>query len=890
MAKKIFWLTGVALVAVSHQARAQDDQTGNDNAANNDNVIIVTATRRASDVQDIPIAVTAVTPAQLDQQGITNIQTLGAVAPSFNIQSSQTESQGTSIRIRGVGTTGNNIGLESAVGVFIDGVYQSRPGVALGELVDVEQVEVLRGPQGTLFGRNTTAGALVVRNKAPEFGGFGAFLNATYGNFDLFNVQGAINAPLGETVAARITGSYRERDGFLDSAVPNVPDQNDRDRYLIRGQLLFEPTADISFRLIGDYQKTDERCCDAVVLTPSAVPVAPELTAALFPGGVPTPPGTNLREFPFEIDRVSNSQGFLNSVEQWGLSGELNWDLGGAELTVIGSYRDFRGESTQDDFHALNTYSVGGGPAAPTGTMPTFDDIKTWTAEARLQGSAFEGVVDWLVGGFYSDEQIVEVFRADFGPDYTTAYGETIFGSGPLLAATTAAGNFFLGGGNNPLDFVPSSSDGAFAENRFDQDGTSFSVFTHNIINLTDEFNITLGARYVDDKKDGSFNQIDAFNPACAGSNAYSIQYASDPAGTIAALSSIPGLPPALIAGLSSPVVAISGTTINCFFIATPVATTAPGVLPTLVDVLPREFDQTFEDDEFIYTIQAGWEPNPDLLIYAGFTHGYKAGGFNLDPQANAVRTGSDPQFASEEIDAYELGIKSTLLNGRVRANLAFFYSDLADFQVLEFTGTQFETFNVDDVTSKGFELEVFAQWSDYISNSFAVTYTDAGYGDECDRGGTISQAITLCGASLTNAPEWVGIFGMTYDGPINSSDWSMLANVNIRYESDRRTRTNPFNGGLLDIFGNQVVPAVPAPFDVQDAHFKVNARLGFTTPDERLTFEVWGVNLTDEITRSITFNTPLIGSGTSGTASASAFIEEPRTYGVTVRARFGAQ
>jgi outer membrane receptor protein involved in Fe transport len=120
MAKKIFWLTGVALVAVSHQARAQDDQTGNDNAANNDNVIIVTATRRASDVQDIPIAVTAVTPAQLDQQGITNIQTLGAVAPSFNIQSSQTESQGTSIRIRGVGTTGNNIGLESAVGVFID--------------------------------------------------------------------------------------------------------------------------------------------------------------------------------------------------------------------------------------------------------------------------------------------------------------------------------------------------------------------------------------------------------------------------------------------------------------------------------------------------------------------------------------------------------------------------------------------------------------------------------------------------------------------------------------------------------------------------------------------------------------------------------------------------
>jgi len=121
--------------------------------------IIVTATKRAQSIQDIPIAVTAVTPKQLERQGILDIKSLSSVVGGLSIQSSQTESQGTSIRIRGVGTTGNNIGVESAVGVFIDGVYQSRPGVALGELVDIEQIEVLRGPQGTLFGRNTTAGA-----------------------------------------------------------------------------------------------------------------------------------------------------------------------------------------------------------------------------------------------------------------------------------------------------------------------------------------------------------------------------------------------------------------------------------------------------------------------------------------------------------------------------------------------------------------------------------------------------------------------------------------------------------------------------------------------------------------------------------------------------------
>jgi len=130
--------------------------------------VIVTATKRAQSVQDIPIAVTAVTPQRLEREGILDIKTLSAVAPGFSVQSTQTETQGTSIRIRGVGTTGNNIGLESAVGVFIDGAYQSRPGIVLGELVDIEQIEVLRGPQGTLFGRNTTAGALVIRTKAPE--------------------------------------------------------------------------------------------------------------------------------------------------------------------------------------------------------------------------------------------------------------------------------------------------------------------------------------------------------------------------------------------------------------------------------------------------------------------------------------------------------------------------------------------------------------------------------------------------------------------------------------------------------------------------------------------------------------------------------------------------
>ncbi|MAY20878.1 MAG: TonB-dependent receptor [Erythrobacteraceae bacterium] len=863
----------MACSAFTAPAFAQDNEEQARQAPRSDNVIIVTATRRASDVQDIPIAVTAVTPAQLEQQGIANIQTLGAVAPSFNIQSSQTESQGTSIRIRGIGTTGNNIGLESAVGVFIDGVYQSRPGVALGELVDVEQVEVLRGPQGTLFGRNTTAGALVVRNRAPDLNEFSGFAQASYGNYDFMNVQGALNTPVSDSLGFRFTGAYRKRDGFLIDATGN--DVNDKDRYMVRGQMLWEPSADISLRIIGDYQKSNELCCDSITMQ-AASQYTPAFFAAAAPNGVAMPyHSTTSGQFNAQSldsdDLFSNGNGVVNDTRQWGISGELVWNFGDVEFTGIVAYRDFLGESVQDDFQAVQIYSVAG--VTEDNLPPTFDDITTFTAEARLQGTAFNDSLDWLIGVYYADEDIVEEASLTLGPDFQAYVGQANFGNalGPLapallglVAQSGAYLNTVFAGAPDPSIFAtPISADNAFGYNRYEQQGESFSVFTHNILSVTDTLDLTLGLRYVDDKKDGSYNQLDSNNPACLAG----LTLAGTPQATaFAALEPILGT--AVAGALSTPALNGPAAFIGCF----PFAAPALGV-----SFLPREFDLTFEDDEFIYTGQLAWEPNPDLLIYGGFTHGYKAGGFNLD--STAAASGGDPRFRSEEIDAYELGLKATLLDGRARANFSFFYNELQDFQVLEFTGTQFQTFNVDDVTAKGFEAELFAQWTPYISNSLAVTYTDANYGDDCDAqfvaAGGPNPALELCGTSLTNAPDIVGVFGMTYDGPlVSSSDWSFLANVNVRYETSRRTSTK----GLTS--ANGVITGL-VPFDVQDANMKVNARIGFTSPDESFGIELWGVNLTNEITRGITFNTPLAGDG------RSAFIDDPRTYGVTVRTKF---
>ena len=177
-----------------------------------------------------------------------------------------------SARIRGIGTVGDNPGLESSVPVFIDGVYRSRSGNALSELGPLDRVEVLRGPQGTLGGRSSSAGLISISPAAPEFQ-FGGHASVSYGNYDALRIEAGVNAPFGETVAGRIDGVYFKRDGFYNDVVNDVR-VNDRDRYLVRGQLLFEPTEDLSIRLVGDYSNKEEACCAATFVQPDFAPLA----------------------------------------------------------------------------------------------------------------------------------------------------------------------------------------------------------------------------------------------------------------------------------------------------------------------------------------------------------------------------------------------------------------------------------------------------------------------------------------------------------------------------------------------------------------------------------------------------------------------------------------
>jgi iron complex outermembrane recepter protein len=842
--------------AFAQTAEAEED-SGNE-------PIIVTATLRAMDVQDIPLAVTAVAPEALERQGINDIKNLAAISPSFNIQSSQTETQGTSIKIRGVGTTGNNTGLESSVGVFIDGVYQSRPGVALGDLVDLERLEILRGPQGTLFGRNTSAGALNVTTKRPSLSTSEGFVNASYGNYNFMNLQAGVSVPVVQDVAGlRMSGTWRKRDGYLKT--PSGVESNDRDRYMLRGQLYVEPNADVSIRLLADYAKTDEQCCQAVIVRETELAPFSALHG-LASDGVDQSGSSALNNLSI------NAKNYLNGSKQWGVSGELKWDLGGAKLTYIGSYRKFDSSSTTTGgFTSNDTYTVGNGATTSRpGILPSGDHIETMTQELRVQGTAFNDKLDWLIGGFYGDENITAdqtmTLNADFQSTGSAFNFANLAGVNPLFALTA------LGNAGTPVN-----ANGNYAENRFLQNAKSWSVFTHNVLNITEKLSLTLGARYVKEEKDASFGQLGATTGAGASACQASINGVL--AGTV---------PAALRNGMIG---------INCFPFAVSTNLTAPaalgGGLASRLLPLPRTWSDTFKDDEITYTAQVGYKANEDLLLYAGYSHGFKSGGFNLDPMSAtlqnsaAVLTGlqtgtavapvyAEPDFKSEKVDQIEIGAKATLF-GSIKANLALFDMKMSDFQVLEFTGVQFLTFNVHSARSTGAELELFGKLSDNISANVSATYANSRYPKDCNTGvaaAALASVNRLCGSTLTNAPKFAGVVGLTYEGQVNDAGWGLLVNGNINYSDRRRTST-------INLDTNNL----PNPLDYQDAYFKMNARIGLTTPNEQLTFELWGTNLNNEITRGITANTPLRGG--AGTRSRIGFVEEPRMYGMTVRAKF---
>lgn len=841
-----FLMAALCSTAMTTPAFAQD--AAQEAETFDDNVIIVTATRRAQDVQDIPLAVTAVSPVQLERQGVVNVGQITNVSSSFSTSNAQLASGSVVLRIRGVGTTSNNIGFESAVGIFIDGAYQSRPGVALSEFVDVERVEVLRGPQGTLFGRNTSAGALNITNVRPDLNEFGGFANATYGNRDLYSVQGAVNVPImKDYLALRVTGAYRERDGYVtvvDQTGAKIGESNGTDQYLVRAQLGFETDSGIRGRLIGDYAKSSAGCCAAVEVLKSPLETAGLFAAVgLGPRGgmaapvVPTNPFDTTNAEIATGNRIATANfAPQTKFDQWGVTGEIEVPLGdSADLIYIGSYREYDAvEAYDSDFSGLDVFNVTNNSTS----------IETMTHELRVQGEALGGALNWLVGGYYSKEDIAQDVSFALGADYDRLVGAILGGATGGASLNPLSPIFF---GATPLQNITGFDPSTITNNNlYAQNSKSWSIFTHNTLEVADGLELTVGLRYSDESKDGSFASGGNNNPVC-------------PAivGQISPGGGLSGLPAALQNAFFG---------LGCFAFTSPADAPYAAVLPS-----PRTFSSKFKDNELIYTGKVAYAFADPVNVYASFTHGYKSGGFNLD--STAAAGGADPRFASETVNSYEIGLKAKFLDNAVTLNLAAFREEFSNFQVLEFTGAQFQTFNVPKAETQGVEIETTIRPSDHFTINGALTITDANYPNDCAGTQTAANVVALCGNSLTNAPDVVGIAGATYTNDIGTN-LKYFLNAQMRFESDRRTSTQAIDPADLSTM-------TPVPFDQQDGNIKLNLRAGIGSQEDTWGIEAFVTNLTNEVTRGVTFNT-VLRSG-----SRSAFVQEPRSYGLTLRGKF---
>jgi len=806
--------------------------------------VVVTATKREANIQDIPIAVTALSAVQLERAGVDTLRDLNRLSTSFTMNTTDTEAGSGTLRLRGVGTTGNNIGLEQSVGVFLDGVYLSRTGMSLGDLTDIEQIEILRGPQGTLFGRNTSAGALSVKTKKANVSDSEGYTTFGVENYNGYKLEAGYSAPIiQDELGFRLSANYRKRDGYL-KAVMNDGESYNVDRYSLRGQLQWEIDDSSSLRVIADYSSTDENCCDPMIMGES--PFAANFEWAGLPVHGGNPAGNANRD-----DLRSPAAGFGSKVDKSGISVEYNKEHTDYNLFYQGSYRQFDADLIRQDMVGINIYEMSGDNG-----FPNKDSIDSVSHEFRIQGQT--GKLDWLVGAYYSKEDIAQNFTLRLGSDFQ-ALGSAVYYRSlflPTLADVPDSQALALGGTvgdlratNNPARVMANNIDatGNFASNYYTQNGTSWSLFTHNTFSVTDKLDIVLGMRWVDESKDGSHEQLGANSPACN-----------------AAMVNTQSL--ALALGKPATAFASAGTFSGCFGFAVE----ADQVLDEgMISLSPQTWDKSFEDDELVYTTKVVYRPSESISTYASFSHGYKAGGFNLD--ATAAILGGDPVFRAELVDSFELGIKSELLDNSLRINAAFFDMEMEDFQVLEFTGAQFKTFNVNQAVSKGYELEALWVPTETFQMATAWTRADAHYPDDCDNGNPNAPAAVkmLCGYGLTSAPKNSASLSFTYNSTIESTNLAYSASVSAQWQDDKRT-------------GTQAVGAAgPLAYDIQESHTKVGARFTLSDIEESWILELWGNNLTNEITTAFALNTPLrIGA-------RGIWVEEPRSYGLTLRTNF---
>ena len=839
------------------------------------NEIVVTATKREVTLQNVPVAVTVTTAETIERANIRDIQDLQTVVPALRVVQLQSAAN-TNFFIRGFGNGANNVGIEPSVGVFVDGVFRSRTASQISDFPDIRRVEVLRGPQSTLFGKNASAGVISIITQEPQYR-FGGSLEASYGNYDAVVVKGYVTGPLAENVAVSVAAGLNQRDGFVRD-LGTGGRANDRDRWFVRGQLLFEPDDSLKIRLIGDYDKIDEVCCAVVNLRSS-----PATGAILALGGQVTDPA-----HPF-ADRTYNNFPSSNDVENYGFSAQLDYEAGPVNVTSITALRKTNSLTDQDsDFTTARLLDR------------NFQDqsLRTFTQELRLSGD-FGDKVSALLGVFYINEKFDQENEVLFGPDFR-GYADLLIqgASGGALSVPVLEGTFGALEGDPAKYLGRFFAPGSGLDEAYRLKNESFSIFGQVDFALTDRLTLTAGGNFTRDKKrlrtnviaTDVFSAIDLDNPLYA---AFRQQLLV--AGGLRQVGVDPTDPAVVLAFATDPATMPAYQQIMGFANANqnnPQANPIGGlrtlqIFPPFLNVPNAVESGKTSDNDFSYTLRLSYDATDRVNLYASYATGFKASSVNLsrdsrppadDASALAgaglitpnLRFGS--RFAGpEESRVIEFGAKGNW--GAYSANLAVFHQEIKGFQSNIFTGTGFALANAGKQSTYGVEFEGAARPVDPLTLGLSVVWLDPKY-DSFPESAVGDQS----GRKPVEIPEWSITVSGQWEQEIGNGD-RLIARAAYHYESPAWAVEGLPGFVSRDAAGNAVdyTPATEAarPFKRQVDELEASLTYAMGNGFE---LSVWGRNLLNDRYLNRIFDSVAQPQAISG------YLNLPRTYGVSAR------
>ncbi len=827
-------IAGLAIAGTAAQAQttaAEDEES--------ENVIIVTASKRATTLLDTPISVAVTGKQQIEESQVRDLLDLQTLVPSLRVSQLQS-SANTNFIIRGFGNGANNPGIEPSVGVFIDGVYRSRSAAQIGDLPNLERVEVLRGPQSTLFGKNASAGIISIVTAEPKFD-FGGSAEFSYGNFNAIIAKADITGPITDTIAFSLAANMNKRDGYAKD-LASGSEFNERDRWGVRGQLLFQASDDLKIRFIGDYDKVDENCCAVVNI-------------------VDGPTGGAVRALGGQIDSnnplaLSSTTNFdsENRIENYGVSGQADWNIGQFDVTAIGAYRAVRSYTNQDsDFTSADIIGMNKADTA----------IDTYTAEARV-ASNFDGPFNFLLGAYYFHENI------KFEP--TLTLGDDFRGYANLLSGGAYTSL-------EPLLGIPTGSFGAAGTGVFetwDYKNRAISAFGQADFEVTEQLTVTAGFNYTRDRKRVVSNVVST--------EPFSSLDLVAIGGGLLALNGVPAeLIPSLANTSANPLLALQGLQF----------------LPPFLNFPNSVEDGRTADNDLSYTFRAAYKFTDNISAYATYATGFKASSFNLsrdsrptlanfipgspitNPPTSPIRAAglavpnltSGTRFADpENAEVYEVGVKGQFTG--FAFNLAVFKQALKGFQGNIFTGTGFVLGNAEKQSTFGFEIDTSITPVKALNVTASFTYLDAKF--DSFTGGSALLVSGICpstgrpvayqvcptdlsGRRPAGIPEFALAVGATYTADF-AGDNKAIFHVDFQHESP----TQIADGNVT----------------IKRQVDSLNAAITFVH-SSGIEATLWGRNLSNAAYITTIF------SSVAQAGSLSGYRNQPRTYGGSLRYRF---